>query len=128
VNEALRLYPPTRRIHRQLKNEMVKIDIEWLHRDPITWGRDTMEFMPERSEDVRLKGLNGKIAFLPFGLGDLSCPAKNFTPMMIGILVGALMGGVREEWELVDGKVGGDVLGSEVLDGEREAYVRAEKG
>jgi hypothetical protein len=81
-----------------------------------------MEFTPERRDGVCLNGLNGKIAFLPFGLRDLSCPAKKVALMMIGILVGALMGGVGEWWELVDGKVRGDVLGDEVLDGEREAY------
>jgi hypothetical protein len=83
-----------------------------------------MEFMPERWEGVRLNGLNGKIDFLPFGLGDLSCPAKKAAPMTIEVLVGALMGGVDAGWELVDGKVRGDVLGNKVLDGEREAYTR----
>ena len=122
VNEALRLCPPTRRIYRQLKNEMVKIDVEWLHRDPVSWGRDAEEFKPERWVGVLLKGVDGKMAFTPFGLGELSCPAKKFAPMMIGILVGALMGGVGEGWELVDEELSGDVLGAKVLDGGREAY------
>jgi hypothetical protein len=122
VNEALRLYPPTRSIHRQLNNEMVRIDVEWLHRDPVSWGRDAEEFKPERWVGVLLKGVDGKMAFTPFGLGGLSCPAKKFAPMMIGILVGALVGGVDEGWEVVDEKLGGDVLGTKVLDGGREAY------
>ncbi|PMD45613.1 cytochrome P450 [Hyaloscypha variabilis F] len=122
VNEALRLYPPTRRIHRQLDKETVKIDVEWLHRDPVSWGRDAEAFRPERWEGVLLKDVKGKMAFMPFGLGDLSCPAKKFAPMMIGVLVAALMGGVGEEWEVVDGGVGSDVSRTRVLDGGREVY------
>ncbi|KAE9375981.1 hypothetical protein N431DRAFT_532153 [Stipitochalara longipes BDJ] len=124
VNEALRLYPPTRRIHRQLTNEMVKIDVEWLHRDSISWGPDAEDFRPERWEGVLLKDVERKLApaFMPFGLSDLSCPAKSFAPIMIGLLVGALMGGVGEGWDLVDEKMAGDVLEAKVLDGRREAY------
>jgi hypothetical protein len=122
VNEALRLYPPTRRIHRQIENERVKIDVEWLHRDPVSWGLDAEEFRPERWEGVRLKGGHAKLAFLPFGVGALSCPAVKFAPMMMGVLVGVLMEGVDDGWELVDSWIGGDVLGTRVLDGGREAY------
>jgi cytochrome P450 len=122
VNEALRLYPPTRRIHRELNNEMVKINVEWLHRDPVSWGRGAEEFKPERWVGVLLKGVDGKMAFTPFGLGEFSCPAKKFAPMVIGILVGALMVGVGEGWEVVDEKLSGDVLGTKVLDGGREVY------
>jgi hypothetical protein len=122
VDEALRLYTPTRRIHRQTEHGMVKIDVEWLHRDSASWGLDAEEFRPRRWEGTRLRGVNGKLAFLPFGLGALSCPAKEFAPMMIGILVAALMGGVGEAWELTDEGNGGDVLSDGVLDGGREAY------
>jgi Cytochrome P450 len=81
-----------------------------------------VEFRPERWENVLLRGVNEKLAFLPFGLGALSCPAKDFAPMMIAVLVGALMGGVSDAWKLVDEGTDGDVLGVEVLDGGREAY------
>jgi hypothetical protein len=122
VNETLRLYPPTRGIHRQTEQGMVKIDVEWLHRDPVSWGSDAVEFRPKRWEGVLLRGLNEKLEFLPFGLGALSCPAKEFAPMMIGVLVGALMRSVSDAWELVDEGSNGYVLGDEALDGEREAY------
>jgi hypothetical protein len=122
VDEALRLYPPTRRIHRQEENELVKIDVEWLHRDPVSWGSDAEEFRPERWECELLKDMNGKSAFIPFSLGHFSCPAKSFAPMMIGILVGVMFAGDGEKWELIDGRTGGDVLGARVLDGGREAY------
>jgi len=121
VNESLRLYPPTRRIHRQLKDEVVKIDVEWLHRDPLSWGPDAQEFRPQRWEGVLKKDVKAKMAFLPFGLGELSCPARNFAPMLIGVLVGSLMGGVGEGWVLV-GEGSDDVLEAKVLDGGREAY------
>ncbi|KAH9218008.1 hypothetical protein DL95DRAFT_521801 [Leptodontidium sp. 2 PMI_412] len=93
VDESLRLYPPTRRINRQLPLEEVAIDIEYLHRDANTWGIDTLRFLPARWSMKRFT----KDGYMPFGMGSFECPAKNkFGPMMIGVLVGALMGGVGE--------------------------------
>ncbi|KAG4431986.1 hypothetical protein IFR05_012537 [Cadophora sp. M221] len=119
VDEALRLYPPTRRINRQLPDEEVAIDVEYLHRDVDTWGVDALQFLPARwSMKTFQKG-----GYMPFGMGNFECPAKNtFGPMMIGVLVGALMGGVREGLEIVLDGVAGDVFGPGPLEGGREAY------
>ncbi|KAG9228605.1 hypothetical protein BJ875DRAFT_489698 [Amylocarpus encephaloides] len=131
VLETLRLYPPTRRIHRftepigvssfllhalWLVTRLVNfnagvpnkkahhaIDVEYLHRDPVTWGEDSLEFNPSRIKHMK------KPAFMPFGKGPYICPAGNtFAPMMIGICVGALLDGFQDVgpkvWRLVDEK------------------------
>lgn len=49
VDEALRLYPPTRRIYRSLHNGCeIAVDVEFLHRDQKTWGEDAGVFDPKR--------------------------------------------------------------------------------
>lgn len=90
VAEALRLYPPTRRINRQVGPRYVRIDVERIQRDPEYWGQDALEFSPRRWELVTQRG--AQAAYMPFGAGAFECPAKNvFAPMMIGILVGSLL-------------------------------------
>ena len=69
----------------------MKIDIEFLYGDQITWVRAGSAFAPEKWKVVLLKGLNGKIAFLSFEPRELKCPAKSFAPVVIGVLVGALI-------------------------------------
>ncbi|PVH79422.1 hypothetical protein DL98DRAFT_516060 [Cadophora sp. DSE1049] len=120
VDETLRLYPPTRRINRQLSDALVAIDIEHIHRDAQNWGHDVLEFRPARWDEKKFK----KMAYMSFGMGRFECPAKNtFGPMMIGVLVGTLLAGVDEEFELCLDGVGGEVLGLGPLEGGREAYV-----
>ncbi|KAH7357141.1 hypothetical protein BKA65DRAFT_221631 [Rhexocercosporidium sp. MPI-PUGE-AT-0058] len=119
VDESLSLYPPTRRINRQLPEEEVAIDIEYLHHDIKTWGVEALQFLPARWP---LKGAQKKV-YMPFRIGRFECPAKNtFGPMMIGILVGALIGGVGGRFEMVVDRVSGDVFGPGPLEGGREAY------
>lgn len=95
VNEALRLYPPTRRIYRQLhlagkpKPEIFAANIEACQRDPRIWGRDCSRFVPSRwrslSDDARK-------SFMPFGEKPFVCPAKqDFGLRLIGVLVAALV-------------------------------------
>lgn len=104
VDEALRLYPPTRRIYRQqnldgLKPQLVAADIEHLHRDPRVWGEDALLFRPSRWIGMS-KGC--RRAFLPFGSKPFTCPAKNDAgPRMIGALVAALLAVFGEGWEWV---------------------------
>ncbi|EPQ64944.1 BgtA-20153 [Blumeria graminis f. sp. tritici] len=88
VNEALRLYPPTRRISRQTESGIVKVDIEGKHRDPEIWGADASCFRPNRWIEIQNEE---KLAFIPFGAGKFECPAKRTVgPMMIGLLVASL--------------------------------------
>ncbi|KAI9769118.1 MAG: hypothetical protein M1840_004469 [Geoglossum simile] len=92
VTEALRLYPPTRRIYRLLRREfgvrpeVVAADIEYLHRDSSIWGDDSLCFKPSRWIECP------RDSFMPFGWKPLVCPAKDeIGPMMIGILVAAMV-------------------------------------
>jgi len=102
VDEALRLYPPTRRIYRQqsfagLRPVLVAADIEHLHRDPRTWGEQSSSFDPSRWIDVSDEC---RRAFLPFGSKPFTCPAKGDTgPRMIGVLVAALLAVFGADWD-----------------------------
>ncbi|TVY17847.1 Cytochrome P450 [Lachnellula arida] len=117
VLEALRLYPPTRRIYRFQDNTLIAVDIEHIHRDPSMWGPDADTFNPSRIEDMNRQ------AFMPFGKGCFACPAENiFGPMMIGIIVGALVTQLDSSFTLVDAKGEEVDLGSGPLDNGREAY------
>ncbi|KAI4243480.1 MAG: hypothetical protein L6R40_003482 [Gallowayella cf. fulva] len=106
VNEALRLYPPTKRIYRNLELELyggpkaLAVDIEQCHRLERVWGADQQDFRPERWQSAS-RAMNG--AFMPFGGGIFECPAKaRFGPIMIGLLVAALVTNVSaQDWVLV---------------------------
>ncbi|KAE8450813.1 hypothetical protein EG329_005726 [Mollisiaceae sp. DMI_Dod_QoI] len=119
VNEGLRLYPPTRRIYRQMSDEKVSVDVENLQRNPEFWGLDASEFQPGRFDGMKLC----KMPFLPFGAGVFECPAKNtFGPMMIGILVSALTLRIGKQYRL-SGEGVEDVTRNKVpLENGRKAY------
>jgi hypothetical protein len=126
VNEALRLYPPTRRVHRQFRingsSSSVAADIEACHRRVDIWGPDALEFNPARWKDLTKQQ---KLAFLPFGASPFGCLAKpTFAPRMIGLLVGAVLCELQGVWrlELMDGEAVQDIDPGEPLDSERDAY------
>ena len=108
VNEALRLYPPTRRVYRNYKLEgkneftMVAADIEACHRSCQAWGEDSMLFVPKRWKQI---STTAPAAFMPFGERPFICPAKpNFGPHMIGVLVAALAAKLPgKSWAVVYG-------------------------
>ncbi|EME78021.1 uncharacterized protein MYCFIDRAFT_33536 [Pseudocercospora fijiensis CIRAD86] len=104
AKEALRLYPPTRRIYRQFKDEQgdeyeVAADVESMHRDIEVWGKDAKVFRPERWYSVDQKFED--CCWLPFGAKPFRCPAKRwqlegvlpFGVAMIALLTGALLEG-----------------------------------
>ena len=112
IQEALRLYPPSRRIHRyvpasypdQLNPHIGAADIEFLHRDKGFWGDDAMKFNQYRWKDITGDGDH----FMPFGYGRFVCPAKpTFGPMMIAVLVASLLDGFGDGW-ILEGDVGRD--------------------
>jgi hypothetical protein len=94
VREALRLYPPTRHIHREFEfadssQVSAVADIEELHRDTNIWGFDAECFRPSRWASTNSEQSK---AWMPFGASPFLCPAKpEFGPRMIGILVAALV-------------------------------------
>ena len=105
VDEALRLYTPTRRIHREYrfqpgsKSERVAADIERMHRNPDIFGMEPLQFNPSRWQSL---GSEAREAFMPRGNKPFLCPAKKeFGPKIIGILVAALVTHISpDEWDL----------------------------
>ena len=75
--EALRLYPPTKRIHRATSSALhtasstptpiiVAADIESLHRDSFIWGHNAHDFFLPRKSQGLIQHQKG--AYMPFGL------------------------------------------------------------
>jgi len=131
VAEALRLYPPTRRIYRQItigfamEPEVVAADIEALHRDSQFWGRDSLRFSPSRWSKI---SRNSCDAYMPFGSRPFVCPAEQQSgPWMIGILVAALVEGFEEGWTW-KASLQGDAIDDEPLSLERDSYRTFERG
>ncbi|KAL4791351.1 hypothetical protein BDV19DRAFT_381662 [Aspergillus venezuelensis] len=139
VLEALRLYPPTRRVRRAFKVSdsdskitIVAADVEAVHLDTQTWGPDAAEFTPPRWKALSSAQKDG---FLAFGARPSVCPAsKSFGPMVIGLLVGLLLEWVSTihedengaSWKWVFGSDSqsnmDEVSSKERLNNERGAY------
>lgn len=103
MSEALRLYPPTRRIYRSLSpSSHIAADVEGVQRDPRVWGEDAEVFRPGR--EWRDHG------FWAFGGGSFRCVGMEFAPRFAAVLVGAVLGVVgeeavlREDGEMVEGE------------------------
>jgi hypothetical protein len=121
VSEALRLYPPTRRIYRQVDNLRLAVDVEYIHRDPSHWGPNALIFDPKRWNSIP-KRVVAK-AYMPFGKSKFECPARPiFAPMMIGILVAALVMQFAEGYEMVGEEEDDDPKAEGPLKGGRSGY------
>lgn len=126
VSETLRLYPPTKRVYRQIQPDSIvrpdaAVDIQHIHHDPQIWGADAAEFRPSRWRKEEL-GVGMVGAFFPFGMKPLVCPARKvFGPRIIGMAVAALCVGFERigEWEVVGGE--GLNCGG-LLENERDSY------
>lgn len=126
VFEALRLYPPTRRVYRTFQmaegsEETVAADIEHCQRNPRIWGKDSLKFVPARWKNLSEEA---RRAFMPFGGRPFICPAKqDFGPMMIGILVAAFTDCVTtEDWTPESDAEWESIYLERPLISEREAY------
>ncbi|KAF7588946.1 hypothetical protein BBP40_004987 [Aspergillus hancockii] len=104
VQEALRLYPPTRRVHREYQfpdspeHVSFAADIEACHLSTEIWGPDVMLFNPERWARVTS---GQEKAFMPFGSQPFVCPAKaDFGPRIIALLVGIILDELKGDWRL----------------------------
>lgn len=128
VAETLRLYPPTRRIYRDIKREyntdppeLFAADIEFLHRDANIWGDDSLCFDPSRWRDVSKECLD---AFMPFGWKSFTCPAQDdFGPRMIGLAVGALVSEFEHGWTWCAARVEDEIDTEGPLAAERDSYM-----
>ncbi|KAF4553206.1 Hypothetical protein D9617_7g029330 [Elsinoe fawcettii] len=110
AKEALRLYPPTRRIYRRFRDDSHDIeaaaDVEALHRQTTTddegrdtsvWGADTKSFQPSRWASITTQVENEH--FLAFGIKPFVCVAKKggADTMPFGVAMVALVTGVLVE-------------------------------
>ncbi|KAJ9293931.1 hypothetical protein DTO271G3_7307 [Paecilomyces variotii] len=128
INEALRLYPPTRHIYRAFQFDTGDTwdgiaDIESLHIDQDIWGADALEFHPERLNN--LSDLQRK-AFMPFGGDPFRCPAKMaFGPRAIALVVGVVLAVLEDgDWhmECNDPQVMGELNRDTRLSLRRDGY------
>ncbi|OCL05475.1 hypothetical protein AOQ84DRAFT_298863 [Glonium stellatum] len=130
--EALRLYPPTRRVYRMFKlgptssntklvERLIAADVEACQRDPSIWGLDADKFNPDRWATLVDRKL------LAFGAKPFLCPAStDFGVRIIALLTATLLVGTEES--------GHDILRDhqdyptpgQPLDSGREAYAALE--
>ncbi|KQK12796.1 hypothetical protein BRADI_1g06030v3 [Brachypodium distachyon] len=88
--EVLRLYPPAVTLNRKTSKEVeiggisypagvaVELPIILLHHNPNIWGKDVLEFKPQRFAEGISKATNDRLAFFPFGSGPRICIGQNF--------------------------------------------------
>ncbi|PHH62306.1 hypothetical protein CDD82_2021 [Ophiocordyceps australis] len=89
AREALRLYPPTKRIYRASRFRQAAADVESLHHDEEIWGSDALQFRPSRFSRLSKHQTE---AYMPFGAGPNICPAASgFGRKIIVVLVMALL-------------------------------------
>lgn len=128
VYKALRLYPPTRRVHRAFKwtetgeHVTMSADIESCHTASNILGPDAATFNPARWSKLTKEQ---KDAFMPFGSSAFVCPAKPvFGPRMIALIVGTLLSELHGDWKLHsnDNKVMKEFETGKRLRLDREAY------
>ncbi|KAG8370313.1 hypothetical protein BUALT_Bualt14G0103900 [Buddleja alternifolia] len=103
INEVLRLYPPSVEVTRVVEEEtqfgeyclpkgaMVMLPVILLHRNPRIWGKDVLEFKPERFAEGVLKAANGHAAFIPFGWGQRNCIGANLAVWETKVFVISLL-------------------------------------
>ncbi|RAH58431.1 cytochrome P450 [Aspergillus piperis CBS 112811] len=116
VSEALRLYPPTRRIRRTFRFDD--------GRNGHIWGTNALEYKPSRFATLTEEQ---KEAYMPFGISPFLCPAKPvFGPRIIGMVVGILFLALQEvgSWRLVgrDKHSANDYVSGERLNNDRSAF------
>ncbi|KAI5858433.1 cytochrome P450 [Tricharina praecox] len=124
VREALRLYPPTKRVYRAVgEKAWVAIDLEALQMDSKVWGEDVAIFRPERWRFVASERQAGEMGWMPFGEGCFVCPAKGmFAPRLIALLVAAV-GRVVPAEAMPTAERKEDLPEKGRLDNERDGYV-----
>lgn len=119
VAETIRLYPPTRRISRQVaaphpsatfspfffrpKPSVLVADVGTVHRDTSIWGPDAAVYNPMRHHPQTRTDAQAQ-ALLGFGVGKLKCVASSWAPQAAGVVVAAVCDLLNKEIVIVEGK------------------------
>ncbi|KIY53789.1 hypothetical protein FISHEDRAFT_32633 [Fistulina hepatica ATCC 64428] len=128
VRETLRVHPPTKRIGRVMPDSswirhilglthdvLHRADVEAAQRKASVWGEAPGIWRPERF----IKGKGGahsSAQLLAFGYGPGACIAREWAPMAIGVIAGAILYALEElgmEYSIVRGPRVGDREGWE---------------
>lgn len=139
VKETLRLYPPSRRIHRVFHGSPMSADIEECQRSALLGQDDPLVFRPERWQDIcpetrdrvfaeeegakkLLKREEEALGFMPFAF---VCAAdrtetQGFGIKLIALLAAVLSDGLGAKWVLADKRELSD--NGIPLDTHRQAY------
>ena len=134
AKEALRLYPPTRRVYRhftfstqvfglrfQYPPRRLAADIEGCQRSTTLWGPSADAFEPSRW--ISIDHTREREILLAFGTPPFLCPAQErFGIMMIALLVAALLEVVGKDWELSGNGMAEILAGGKPLLTGREDY------
>ena len=132
VQEAIRLYPPTKKISRITNSSLQSpwglsfitsffstslaqtsltsiADVAGLHRDVAIWGPNSSTFDPSRFHPSRVTDVQ-KQCLLGFGSGRLKCVAKDWAPHTAAVIAAAMLKVCSEGAIIVEGKeIGGRV-------------------
>ncbi|KAI9702720.1 MAG: hypothetical protein M1820_006104 [Bogoriella megaspora] len=129
AKEALRVYPPTRRVYRLFRYEgdaqprEVAADLESYQRKPVNeQSQSDHEMSIFNPEFWMTESTQTDEEFLAFGASPFTCPAKTeFAYRAIATLVGALTIEVGTDWTLSP-NLNDSLPASEPMDTDREAY------
>nr|AAR88242.2 CYP342A1 [Alitta virens] len=89
IKEAMRVHPPVPFIGRQLSQDIIingctipkdticEVSIYGVHHNPEVWGKDHMEFKPERFHPDNMKDKDA-FDYIPFSAGSRNCIGQNF--------------------------------------------------
>ncbi|WOL16339.1 Cytochrome P450 [Canna indica] len=103
IQETLRLYPPGAYVAREAREEMVFggihipkgvnifVRVSTLHHDPNIWGKDVLEFKPERFARGVVGACQVPHTYLPFGVGPRTCLGQHFAMMELKIILSLLL-------------------------------------
>ena len=139
IKETLRLYPPSRRIHRVFDGSSMSADIEACQRSALLGQNDPLVFRPERWQSIcpelrarvfagdkgakkLLKTREEALGFMPFAF---VCAAdrtetRGFGMKLIALLTAVISDGLGERWVLRDER---DLPGNGIpLNTNRQAY------